>query len=450
MVWLIDYTHYKKNIDPTLQKAKRDYFRIKSYHRMQKIGYTAPVKTRVFSTGLLRLATILSYNGIPVCYMDYEMLQESLNSAAPLPEKIAFSCVCPTVPLCARLSEQIKHISPEVEILIGGPHINLASKQTKALFPVFDKLVVGYEMDAAQQIASCVLNKIPPSYVNYSLLPLPLSEYAINTFSTMGCPFSCNYCVDGRAPFFTVSDDGQLSEMITLLPPRTLIHFFDSVLGYSSERIKQVCKAIKATKHNFLLSCDMRAELLTPEIVHLMQEAGFVEIRLGMESSSDELLEQNGRTLLSEQFMSKLKMLRKESSLYITLYTISGLPGTTRQIQEAMLKQCDMLFKSGLVDEIKNAQYVPYPITDLDYNQRGITILCNDWTEYDRQSFPVYRTREMDAPQLWELYIETAQSINQSWLESLGFSSIDEVPMFNGYYSEYVADQYLNEKAGEK
>lgn len=307
---------------------------------------------------------------------------------------------------------------------------------------MFDVLIEGYERDAAEILAEAPLEREPSHYVDYSILPYPLHHYAINTFTTMGCPFRCSYCVDGRAPFFTASEDGQISEMMKLLPPRTLVHFFDSVLGHSTEGIKRLCNRLKALKHPFLFSCDMRAELLTPEIVHLLEEAGFVEIRMGMESVDDSLLQKNGRTLMFQTFMDKLRMVRRESKLYITLYTITGLPGTTRQVQERTLIGCHQLFREKLVDEIKNALYVPYPMVGTDYKDRGVEILNDDWAQYDRQSYPVFRTREMDQKQLFELYIETAERINQSWLEGLGFSSIEDVPLVDGYYSEYVEENY--------
>lgn len=149
MIWMVDCTHYPKQIHPALQKAKQDYFRIKSYLRHQKIGPTAPVKTRVFGTGLLRLATILARNGIPVSYMDRPMLEARLQSGEEIPEKVAFSCVCPTVPMCGELARQIKALRPDAQVLIGGPHINLAPRETRERYPIFDRLVVGYELDAA-------------------------------------------------------------------------------------------------------------------------------------------------------------------------------------------------------------------------------------------------------------------------------------------------------------
>ncbi|MBO5402087.1 MAG: cobalamin-dependent protein [Clostridia bacterium] len=446
MIWLIDYNHYKKEIDSRLNKCKQDYFIVKSYKRFNIIGETAPVKTKTFSNGLLRLATILDANGICVRYMHYNMLEFALNNGEPLPETIAFSAVCPTVPLCAALAQRIKAVSPKTKVMIGGAHINVAAKETANRYPIFDKLVIGYEMDAAQQLTDKKLTVCPKPYVNYSLLPFSLADYAINTFTTMGCPFSCNYCVDGRAPHFFSSENGQLDEMVKLLPLRTLVHFFDSVLGYSRDGLKNVCKQIEATKHNFVLSCDMRADMIDLDAIYALESAGFVEIRLGMESSDSDLLKKNGRTLMYRKLMEKLELLYSKSKLYVTLYTITGLPGTTWEIQENTLKECDYLLSSGLVDEIKNSLYVPYPMEGVDYSTRGVTILNDNWEDYDRQSYPVYRTVELSSAELWEMYIKTAESINTSWLKSIGFSDFSEVPYNPTYYSEYIIPNYLKDE----
>lgn len=445
MIWLIDYTHYKKDIDPRLLECKKNYFRLKSYVRHLKIGETAPVSSRVYGTGLLRLATILQRNGIDVRYLHYDMLESLLYSGQPLPEKIAFSAVCPTVPKCAKLAHQIKQAFPHIKLLLGGVHVNLNPEQTKERFPIFDELIVGYEYEAAERIAGRPLAKVNDIYVDYSLLPFPLKEYAINTFTTMGCPFKCSYCVDGLAPNFCASKNGQIDQLKSLLPKRNLVHFFDSVLGYSAEGIHRVCNALKEAEHNLLLSCDMRAELLTPSLVRDLEEAGFVEIRLGLESVDPEILELNKRTLGANKFLEQVSMIRETSNLYVTLYSITGIPGTDKKTQDITLDFCHNLFQKKLVDEIKNALYVPYPMKNVNYSERGIKLLSENWEDYDRQSFPVFETEKLSAQELWELYIYTAERINQSWLNGFGFTSFDEVPIIEGYYSEYIEANYMKD-----
>ncbi len=443
MVWLVDYTHYTKDIDPELARLRSEYFEIKTYKRAMIIGETAPVKTRVFSTGLLRIATILARNGIDVKYIHYYMLEDLLDSTEEYPEIVAFSAVCPTVPHCARMAELIKAKSPKTKVKLGGSHVNVCTEETLRRYPVFDELTKGYECEGASKVVERKLNGVSEIYVDYSLLPYPITEYAINTFSSMGCPFACSYCVDGLAPHFVAQPDGNLGVLKELLPRRNLVHFFDSVLGFSADGIRRVTEAVKRTEHDFILSCDMRADLLTPELVHLMEGAGFREIRMGIESSDDELLSMNKRTLSVKRFEEQVKMVRANSNLYITLYSITGLPGTTRESQMRTLEYFDYLLMDKLADEIKNALYVPYPIDGLDYLKRGVYVTNDDWACYDRQSYPVFRTDLMSEAEIWSVYLDTARSINNSWLRSCGFDTPRDIPKTDIQYAEYIQANYL-------
>lgn len=443
MIWLIDYTHYVHQLPPDLARYKSNYFRIKSYKRYQIIGPTAPPSSRVYALGLLRIATILHRNHYEVKYLHYYMLDEILDSGKDdLPPIIAISCVCPTVPACAEMAKRIKAVSPNTKVILGGVHVNLNAELTARRYPVFDKLSVGYEKEAAEAIAEAPLEDVSDIYADFSLLPFALSKYAINTFTGAGCPFHCSYCADGLAPNFRASIDGQLGYMKKVLPERNLIHFFDSVLGYSQEGLRQVCKAIRETEHNFVLSCDMRADMLTPDLVKELRSAGFVELRMGVESGDQTLLDRNKRTLAIDAFAGIMKMIRDNSDIFITLYSITGLPGTSTRSQEMTLDYFDMLMQEHLADEIKNTLYVPYPMQEVDYEERGIHILTDDWSKYDRQSFPVFETKEMSANDLWDLYLYTAKSINESWLKSCGFTSYDQVPVIENYYTEYIKENY--------
>lgn len=132
----------------------------------------------------------------------------------------------------------------------------------------------------------------------------------------------------------------------------------------------------------------MRADLLSPPLLREMEKAGFVEIRLGMESADQNVLDRSQRTLSVNKFLEQIRMIRESSGLYVSLYSITGLPGTTRETQETTLKFCDYLFREQLVNEIKNSLYVPYPMEGVDYETRGIHLLTDDWSRYDRQSPP--------------------------------------------------------------
>lgn len=234
--------------------------------------------------------------------------------------------------------------------------------------------------------------------------------------------------------------DGQIGELCDRLPARTQIHFFDSVLGYSPERLLKVCCAIQNTRHPFLLSCDMRAELINPESLYALEEAGFVEIRLGLESASESLLQYNHRSLTPQLLAPKLELVRRHSNLFITLYSATALPGTTSETFEATRMLFSRLLQEGIVYEIKNCLFVPYLRDDCDYGMMGVRILDKRWENYDRQSTPVFEYPSLSAAEIWTQYVRMSETINESWLKRSGFQTVSEIPETG--YAEYLTESY--------
>lgn len=445
-IWLIDATSYQKEIDRELLEIKKNYFIIKSYVRKKNIGDHILPTQRTFSTGLLRIATLLSRMGYSVTYFHLSdfLEDEVLANTITLPNIIAFSCVCPTIPICDKLSKRIKEINKSIITVVGGAHINVALNKTKQRYSSFDRYSYGYELEAVSRIIDTEVPKnvelLP--YVDYSLLPYSLMEYDINVFSTLGCPFHCEYCQDGQMPYFEYLLDGGLSIIQNQLAPGKLIHFFDSTLGYSETRLMGVCTTLKKLHHPFILSCDLRAEFINPATVVALEEAGFKEIRIGFETNDVEVLKKNKRVILPETILDKIKTIRDYSGIYLTIYTVSGLPGYTLDTYKKNNEIYSYLLESRLVDEIKNAQYVPYPRDDVDFSKRGVIIKNNHWGCYDRQSYPVYETSELTQQQIWTGFIETQRNINQAWIAGLGFSDIKDLSCFD-VYPEYIVNNYL-------
>jgi radical SAM superfamily enzyme YgiQ (UPF0313 family) len=366
---------------------------------------------------------------------------------------IAFGCVCPTVSMCEQLAIRIKEIRNDVTVAIGGSHINSSYRLTKEKHTKFDKYVKGYDIEAVcnmlERDEKIVLSDI--EYVDYSLLPNPLCDYDINLFSTLGCPFNCFYCQDKRIPYFENSLDGSINSIKTQIPAYKLVHFFDSSLGYDMKRLLQVCKCLENARHSFVLSCDLRAEMITPESVKALERAGFREIRIGLETADDDVLLKNNRNLSVKSVLDKFKIVREFTNIYLTVYSVSGLSHTTTKSFDKTLELFQILLRTRIVDEIKNAQYVPYPIDGLDFSGMGIYIDEDNWEKYDRQSYPVYHTSNLSREQIWKGFLETAKVINTSWLNGNGFYTIDELCDVD-IYPEYIVGNYLEseKKQNEK
>jgi len=436
IIWLIDTTTYTKEIDKELREIKRNYFRIKKHVRHTTLGEHIEPKTRTFSYGLLRIATILTHNGIESEYIHHYDIDDKLNSSAP--DLVAFSTVCPTVGLADSLMQKIRAKYPTTQFAIGGPHINVAYKKTQSRYPNFNIYCNRSDIEAAEMIAQKALANPTGEYVNFDLLPYSIKEYQINTCTTLGCSFSCKYCQDNHVCYKEINNDGHLSYLVNHLEARTCVHFCDSVLGGTAQRLLNVCSNISKTNHDFLLSCDMRAEMVNYETVEALKKAGFCEVRLGIETTDSEVLKMNNRSLGKEVFIKAINMLRKHSNIYITMYSVLGLPGSTVQSCDDTARFFSKMLDKKAVDEIKNCIYVPYPKDSVEYN--NVHIETDNWANYDRQSFPVYSLPTMTSREIWNAYLKTGRIINKYWMKGQGISDISEIS--NNTYNEYISSSY--------
>jgi len=441
-ILLINATTYDISIPEEARRLKTDYFRAKICIKQRKIrnlNSTLSRNTRSYSIGLLRIATILQYNGYEVKYQDLADINwQSLEKALETVDLVAFSAVTPTVPQCAYLCQQIKQAAPSVMVAIGGAHVNVAQKMTQDRYPCFDIYADGYDITAAAKLVGISEEalSVPKIYADYSILPYPLSEYILNTFTTLGCSYQCDYCQDHHIPYYENNDPTGLLHFIGKVPRGSRIHYFDSTLGVKPTRTREVCEALAKIDHGFLLSCDARAEVITPEVVKMMERAGFVEISFGMEIVDEDILRANKRTLSVDRLCAAFDVIRQNSNMYISVYNAIGIPGSTTEAVAKSREKLVNLLLDDKIDEIKTCTYVPYPMDGKDYRDRGLILDMDDWSFYDRQSYPVYHLENMTSQEIWDASLMLLEVSVNVWLQKLGFSSIDDLP--KDYWVEYL------------
>ena len=159
---------------------------------------------------------------------------------------------------------------------------------------------------------------------------------------------------------------------------------------------------------------------------------------MGIESPSGAVLARNNRFLAVSKVLEKARLIRETSDIYVTLYSATCLPGTTK----ATMRQTERLFynllASRAVDEIKTCMYVPYPSDGKA--QSEVRIVDDDWSHYDRQHYPVFSYGGVTRGELWWHYLRASKAINSGWLKGLGVSDINDLP--EGVFPEYVSKVY--------
>ena len=443
-VWLIDATTYRRPLEDRLHRSKDRFFRLERQARSNRIGSFAPRGTRTFSAGLLRIATILAAVGYEVRYLELHEAIALLEGTPPgkRPSVLGFGAVCPTVPACAAASELAKRRIPGVRTVLGGAHAMVAAQLITERFPQsFDQVSRGFDLEAAAAIVGMPARRPGPAseQPDYGLLPRPLVEYGLNLMTATGCPFSCNYCQDRLVPRTRGPLDGGLGWILDgwPLPEYTPVHFSDSVLGGSVPRALQVCRELAELDHGVLLSCDLRPEFITPDLVVHLRKAGFVEVRMGLDSGDEGVLANARRLARPTRLLEALAVIRETSKLYVSIYMVTGLPGTTRGTLDRNLRIVERLLEEQLADQIKHHLYVPYPTDQCRTGSPGVRPRVDDWAAYDRNSYPVYDIPGLGQDELWEAFLITEEAINAAWTRSLGVSeatiaSLERFPDYNG------------------
>ena len=260
------------------------------------------------------------------------------------------------------LAEKIKEKNPKAIILFGGPEISEGSPAFNS--PFVDAFVSG---EGEHQFASLIkkinsrkplprlcrentaldLSAIPNPYLSNVLRSHPQSILHLETMR--GCPFSCAYCYYPKSiheirffpeeripPFFDYARK-HLSKEIYIMDPS-----FNSSARFI-ERLKQIKKA-NPTK--IPLHTEIRLENINAQSAALMQEAGFVSVEAGLQTTNPEALKLISRNFDCKKFLQGAGLLQ-EQNIEIRTGTILGLPGDTL---EDFSKTLDFLMTHQLED----------------------------------------------------------------------------------------------------
>jgi len=206
----------------------------------------------------------------------------------------------------------------------------------------------------------------------YELYP-KLSYISLRTSS--GCPFRCSYCgwylIDEeiyQIPYEEVFK--QIYYFHKKLKVKNFAFYDDALLYNSDEHIKPLLKLIIKSKLNlnFHTPNGLNAIFIDEELALLLKKAGFVEVRLGLETTDPERQKITGRKIDNPTIKKVIKFLKKAGFLKdkIALYLLMGLPGQNfKEIEESIISAHNLGVKVYL------EEYSPVPGT-LDYQRSGL------------------------------------------------------------------------------
>ncbi len=222
--------------------------------------------------------------------------------------------------------------------------------------------------------------------------------------TSRSCPFHCSFCSKISSTFRMQSADRTVEEIFYLAETFDYSAFmiFDDVFIADKKRLETIVNMVKYD--DFLFRCFGRANLLTREVCFLLKTMGVIEVGIGIESGSNEILQHNLKGTTRKLNTAAVLNLR-QAGIRAKAFLIVGLPGET----EETVKETKSWIEEAKPDDIDVSILQPMPGSLLfnDPKRFGLTFTYNDDPLWYKGKPGEYKsscsTKELSAQRLIEL-----------------------------------------------
>jgi len=343
---------------------------------------------RNFPTGTGLIAAQLRHHGFRVKVIDVNGLrlseEEVLEQLAQLdPAVIGVGGIITTYGWIQRITRRIRTIRPQTPIVLGGS-VGTSITETALRNLDIDVIVMGEGENTILELLPVLLNHqtletiaglaylqnnevvLTPTRAmieDLDELPFPawdmfpMQVYLqnpvvgvgrdIDIISSRGCPFGCQYCYRhfGRK-YRARSAAHVVGEMEALKRNYDIdfISFQDDCFVVDKKRIYEICALINQSKllTELRWSCTGRVTLCDLELLKRMRASGCISVSYGIESGSQQILNNMNKSVTLDQARSAIENTRK-AGLRCPVSFMIGYPGETRETVMETVEFCRRL-----------------------------------------------------------------------------------------------------------
>lgn len=210
---------------------------------------------------------------------------------------------------------------------------------------------------------------------------------SVQIFTGRGCPCRCNFCVypqtmhghryRARSPENVVAEFEYIAENF---PDVKEVVIEDDTFTIGKERLSSICGLLiqKGLHKRLRWLCNARVNTLDLETMRLMKRAGCRLIIPGIESGSQQVLDNIKKGTKVEQYLPYVKNAKKAGLLVHACYMVGNQGETKESMQDTL--------KLALRLDTDTAQFfplIPYPGTEAyEYNRKMGYLAVGDYEQY--------------------------------------------------------------------
>lgn len=291
--------------------------------------------------GLLYVASGLQEAG----YRKIIVHDESIETIPEGYDVYGIGCTTPQFESAKQALQHIRKQNPQAKVFIGGPQATVDPDQ--CLEAGFSGVVLNAGEDSFPLAIEhdCKVIDVPYKKVlhpNRGLIDLGKYKYqvdgepATSIMSSRGCPYQCGFCckINKQVNLFPAEFVKDEIDLLSMCYGYSALMFFDDIFILDKYRALKIMAHLK--KHRMKWRCFVRGDIVVRhgiEFVKEMKDAGCVEVGIGVESASDEILQRVNKGETIETIRQAVKML-KNSGIRVKGFFIVGLPGESLETIE--------------------------------------------------------------------------------------------------------------------
>jgi len=367
--------------------------------------------------GLAYIGAVLEEGGHEVSILDMPALNLSLRQInekmlQEKPDIVGITVMSPLI----RNALEIARIAKEagLTVVMGGPHLSAYPEETlshdfvdygitgegeHSMLKLADALASGGAVDGIEGLVYKKDRRVcmnePAIVEDLDSLPFPAryllpaerysSVIAMHPFTTMmsgrGCPFDCGFCFKQpsdkkirRRSASNIVDE--MEEVVEKYRVKEIM-FYDDTFTLQRDHVVNICNEILDRGLDVKWEAPTRADCIDKELLKIMQKAGCIRLRYGVESGDEEILRLMRKGITIKLVKDVFEWTR-EAGIETFAYFIIGYAKENAQ----SIKRTISLAKELNPDWVMFTVAMPYPCTQLYEMAQKEGLLDGDyWAE---------------------------------------------------------------------
>jgi radical SAM superfamily enzyme YgiQ (UPF0313 family) len=342
--------------------------------------------------GPLYIASALEEVGVEVDFRDFqieegahgfdgEALARFLNGHH---EVVAISCFVDMLPAVIDATRRVHRKRPDTVFILGGPGPTAAARRILEEYPWIDGVVKGEGEEtiadwvrfkrgerpgpvsgmAHRQEGGIVEGPSRPRMRDLGEIPLPayhLVDWTRYTnarlITTRGCSYKCSFCDvtalwGNRSVYRDLEATVAEMELLRDRYGKNTVGIVDDTFVLNRDRVRAFCRMLIERRVGVQWGCFGRINLMTPDLIELMAEAGCRAVFYGIDSGSEKVLERTVKRVRARDIMPVLRL----SARYFDKIEASFIWGYPFESLEDFRRTAEIAAEAALLAPVVNVQ----------------------------------------------------------------------------------------------